>query len=92
MGRESGEREWGERVGRESRERVGRESGESRERGKTSTFPDHARFNGLMQLLQSQWPDMYRIAEQCTQKSPDERPTMQNVISQLDSLIAAETQ
>ena len=58
----------------------------------TSTFPDHASFNGLMQLLQSQWPDMYRITEQCTQKSPDERPTMQNVISQLDSLIAAETQ
>ena len=58
----------------------------------TSTFPDHASFNGLMQLLQSQWPDMYRITEQCTQKSPDERPTMQNIISQLDSLIAAETQ
>ena len=58
----------------------------------TSTFPDHASFNGLMQLLQSQWPDMYHITEQCTQKSPDERPTMQNIISQLDSLIAAETQ
>ena len=58
----------------------------------TSTFPDHASFNGLMQLLQSQWPDMYRITEQCTRKSPDERPTMQNIISQLDSLIAAEAQ
>ena len=58
----------------------------------TSTFPDHASFNGLMQLLQSQWPDMYRITEQCTRKSPDERPTMQNIISQLDSLIAVETQ
>ena len=58
----------------------------------TSTFPDHASFNGLMQLLQSRWPDMYRITEQCTRKSPDERPTMQNIISQLDSLIAVETQ
>ena len=58
----------------------------------TSTFPDHASFNGLMQLLQSQWPDMYHITEQCTRKSPDERPTMQNIISQLDSLIAVETQ
>ena len=57
----------------------------------TSTFPDHASFNGLLQLLQSQWPDMYRITEQCTQKSPDERPTMQNIIGQLDSLITADT-
>ena len=57
----------------------------------TSTFPDHASFNGLLQLLQSQWPDMYRITEQCTRKSPDERPTMQNIIGQLDSLITADT-
>jgi len=52
----------------------------------TSTFPDRASFTGLLQLLESQWPDMHHIAEQCTQENPDKRPTMQSVICQLDSL------
>ena len=56
----------------------------------TSTFPDRASFTGLLQLLESQWPDMHHIAEQCTQENPDKRPTMQSVISQLDSLTTEE--
>jgi len=56
----------------------------------TSTFPDRASFTGLLQLLESQWPDMHHIAEQCTQENPDKRPTMQNVICQLDSLTTEE--
>jgi len=35
----------------------------------TSTFPDRASFTGLLQLLESQWPDMHHIAEQCTQET-----------------------
>ena len=52
----------------------------------TSTFPVHTSFTDLMQLLQSEWPDMYHITEQCTQEIPDKRPTMQDIISQLDKL------
>ena len=52
----------------------------------TCTFPLRATFTGLLQLLQSEWPNMYHITEQCTQENPDKRPTMQNVISQLDKL------
>ena len=51
-----------------------------------SQLPDPASFWSMLQKVHSQWPFMDELIVSCTQRSPDERPTMTEVLDKLNEL------
>ena len=52
----------------------------------TSQFPDPDKLWSMLQQVQRQWPFMYELIIACTKRSPDERPTMAEVLDNLNKL------
>ena len=53
----------------------------------TGTFPQRDKFPHMLELTESQWPDVYDIITQCIRENPGERIIMGNIITKLDKLI-----
>ena len=50
----------------------------------TSQLPDPDRFWSMLQQVKTQWPFMYELIITCTNRSPDERPVMAEVLDKLN--------
>ena len=47
---------------------------------------DPTKYRSMLQQVQSQWPYMYDLIVSCTKRDPNERPTMAQVLDQLNKL------
>ena len=52
----------------------------------TSQMPDPERFWIMLQRVEQQWPFMHKLIDSCTNENADERPTMAEVLDQLNTL------
>ncbi len=50
----------------------------------TSRFPDPEQYRSMMSQVKQQSPFIHRLIELCTKRSPSDRPTMAQIISDLD--------
>ena len=51
-----------------------------------SQMPDPERFWIMLQRVEQQWPFMHKLIDSCTNENADERPTMAEVLDQLNTL------
>ena len=52
----------------------------------TCQFPDPAQYHDMLQQVQINWQFMYDLIVLCTKRNPDERPTMLQVVDELNKL------
>ncbi len=52
----------------------------------TNQLPIRDDYRGMLQQVQRQWPFMYNLIVSCTKRTPEERPTMAVVLSELNKI------
>ena len=52
----------------------------------TRTFPDRDKFQEMLNRVRREWPQLYQVVINCTNSSPEKRPSMASVLSQLEAL------
>jgi len=50
----------------------------------TCRFPDPSEFTNMLGVVKSQWPLMHSLITSCTEHNPIQRPTMENILMQLE--------
>ena len=49
-------------------------------------FPDPAHYHDMLRQVQTQWQSLYNLIVSCTRRNPDERPTMLQILDELNSV------
>ena len=52
----------------------------------TRTYPDREKFQEMLNRVRREWPPLYQLVVNCTNSSPEMRPSMASVLSQLETL------
>ena len=51
----------------------------------TSTFPEEGKYPSLLARVRREWPQLHQLIVACTNQSPEQRPTMANVLASLEA-------
>ena len=51
----------------------------------TKKFPDGAQFPSMLSRVRREWPQLHQLIVACTNRSPEQRPTMASVLTSLEA-------